>query len=128
MNKKTSTTTSLPPLIREYFDAQLLCTPAPKFGDNSEAIWQAYQNIIECLRKKVSKNPRRRARFDKLDTEFLELYGRTAIKEKEREAEKGNASERPFYYITVANKRDNEVFRRLKYRWKPASKKIWGNY
>lgn len=128
MNKKVSSIVALPPLVRQYFDAQLLSAPMPKFGDDADSIWRAYSNIIERLEKKVAYNTITQARFNILKNEFLEIYGRTATKEKECKGQSGNATEGPFYYITVSSKRDREIFSRLKFRTRSSSKRIWGNY
>lgn len=113
---------SLPPAITQSLDAKLLSYPLPKCREDCEDILKAYRNIIKSLQKKVKHNIITEKKFNELNTQFLELYGRTAIKEKERESEKGNNTKRPFYYITCPNKRDRHIFSRLKYRFSSCSK------
>lgn len=123
--KKTASKTSRPPPIAQYFSKTLLASPMPKWGDDCETIWTAYQRVIDSLKKKVSNISVASERFNKLNEEFLEIYGRTASKEKELKDEGKNPTEGPFYYITVPNNRDQKIFRRLKLRTKDSSKYQW---
>lgn len=106
------TNTVLPPLIKQYFHSILLSLPTPKFCDDDETLWKIYL----LLKKQINKK-----RFNKdillsmsYEKEFLEIYERIMEKKKEFEAKTGKEKWKPFYYITFADRRRQQIFDRLR--------------
>jgi hypothetical protein len=118
----------MPPLIKEYYSAKLLGIPAPKLREDSETLWHVWQNIEKFLWYKLRSCPAKKVKCEKLKQEFMELYERTKIKEKERESEKRHPTQMPLYYITRLGKQDEEAFRSSLYRWRGEPSKVGRRY
>jgi len=103
--------TVIPPKILEYYSHILLNNPI-KFRDDLEKIWNMYLYVKKILYKKV-KN---KIKLEELDKEFLEIYERAKKKEKDINTKTENKTKMPFYFITMPNKGDQNIFDRLRYK------------
>ncbi len=65
--------------------------------------------------KKAYHDPIRRDKCVKLQKEFLELYERAKIKEKDVEGKAKNKTQGPLYCIIFPDKRDENIFRGFRY-------------
>ena len=112
---KITTKSVLPPPIVQYYDRVLLSKPYIS-GDCCARLMRIFRWIEGKLAKKISSCPKRRARYLKLEEEFLELYERAKTKEEELEAKGENPTKVPFYRIRGIDKRHERVFDRLRFK------------
>ncbi len=110
------TITSLPPLIQEHFSADLLSIPV-KLRDSTETLWKMYVYIKTKLMHKANYNPFWKAKCERLEKEFLELYEQAKAKEKDIKAKTGNEAKEPFYYIGITDRRHENIFKGLRYSY-----------
>lgn len=115
VNNLIKTTTSIPE-ISQHYNKNLLSTPIPKFCDDSERLWRVYMYIKSKLEKKCNSNEIRKNRFERLEKEFIPLYERAKIKEKELEEKTGKPNKGPFYYISEPDKYHKKIFNRLRFK------------
>lgn len=113
---KVTTTCSIPPPILQCFNACLLSTPAPLLRESSKDLWRVYQYIVNKLQKKCKNLPKKKALFEQLQREFLELYERIKEKEKDLKTDTKHPTQRYFYHFSSPNRNDEKVFRGLMFR------------
>lgn len=106
------TITILPPSIKQIFSTNMLSSPYPKFGDGVHTLEKMIQ---ECkkLFYKFRNNPRKKERCENLMQEIISLYERAKIKEEERSTEKDHKTQGFGYFVTIPEKMDREIYRRL---------------
>jgi hypothetical protein len=121
------TTTTIPPQIHQYFTEKMLSLPTPKMRDDSATLRRVYFWIKTKLMKKCVKYPEWKKECEQLEKQFVELYERTLAKEKELETEKGHKTQEPFYWITVANRSNQAIFRGLQRNSNQISLELWRN-
>ena len=107
------------PEIKTYFDKDLLSI---KFtlGDCLEKLDEIYKNI-KAEAEKFRKHPSEYIRWKKLEKQYLELYERTKAKKEKQEGKAKNRTQRPFYYITMPNRRGERLLFGLRFARKKAS-------
>ncbi|SRR5216684_989022 len=113
---KITTMSSLPPLIQQSFNSNLLSSPSPSFRQTSKALLYVYNYIETRLAKKVNENSIRKQKYENLKNQFLELYERIKTKEKELEGKTEHFTQRPFYFTILSNRIQQSFFTRLEYR------------
>lgn len=102
--------TTLPPEVRQHFDALLLSTPLPEFRDNLKLIWRMYLFIKQKLMKKANYNENTKKRAERLEQEFLELYERAKTKEEKLGEKAENEAKGLFYHINLPNRGFENIF------------------
>lgn len=108
------TKVNLPPEIIERFSEILLeCTPV--YRDTSQILEKIYFYITKRLMKKSNYNPKWRAECEKLEEEFIELYERAKIKEKDAKTKEKNKTQEPMYRITFPNSSHGAIFDYFRY-------------
>ncbi len=106
----------LPPAVAQNYEAVLLCAPRPDFRDSSRTLERIKKYIIEKLLYRAGSNPIRKALCENLLKEFEELYERAKVKEKELKEKANHFTQRSFYSFKSVGRKDEEFFRRLKFR------------
>ncbi len=99
----------MPPQIVQQFSSALLSNPM-KFNDDLDLFARIHFYINNKLMKKAKYNAIWEERCDKLEKEFLELYERAKVKEKESKKAYKNKTQEPFYRISFDNKSDENIF------------------
>lgn len=126
------TTSINPPIIKQLFSKRLLGGHYPKFRESSSDLLSVYNYLLNLLKKKTKsgKNDLKKKECEKLIKEFNELYASILTKEKEREAEKGHFTQRPFYWIPSVGSKGEPLFKRLEFRamFKRMENKFWKDY
>jgi hypothetical protein len=109
------TTTSPPPMITQHFSSSLLSIPIP--GDNLERLWRIYSYIKKKLIHKSFHDTIWKQECNQLEQEFLELYERTQIKEKDTKTKTKNKTKEPFYRFKITNRSHENIFDGLRYKY-----------
>ena len=117
MNQQIKTVNNLPPEIKQIFSYHLLAEA--KIGDSLESMIESYIYILNKLNHKVNNDPKRLQKFEEAKKEFLEVYERAKTKEKNLEATATVKTKRPLYFIEGLNKRDENLFKRLRSKRRP---------
>jgi hypothetical protein len=98
-----TTTSHLPPLIKESFSKPLLCFPRIKFNEDEEDLYRWYKFI-----KKKIKNENQK----ELEKKFLEIYAQ--IEKEIHESKIRNETQEPFYRITLFNRSRGKILEGIK--------------
>lgn len=106
----------LPPQIIVNFNRDLLSGLCPKFCHDSENLHRIYKHILYLMKKKGHYSSGKVAKTEKLLKEYLELYERIKVKEKDEKAASKNGNPRLFYYFPSIAGQGQDVFQRLIYR------------
>jgi hypothetical protein len=106
------TTKSHPPSIPMRFNPQLLSTPT--FGFSAKKLLK----IAEFLKKKVNSNefkkfPATLTKLKQQHQQFMELYERAIIEEKQAKEKKGLKTHWLGYRPRLVNRNDQRLFERL---------------
>jgi hypothetical protein len=123
----TQTVSSIPLSIHQYFSSKMLSLPCPKLRDDSETLRRVYLWIKTKLMKKCAKYPEWKRECEQLEKQFLELYERALAKEKDLEAKEGYKTQESFYWITISDRRSDNIFRRLKLESYKIPFELWRN-
>lgn len=104
----------VPPIIQQYYNRMLLCTPTLKFGDACHTFEFMWKQALK-LWYKLDANPKRKERCERLKQEILEIYERAKIKEKERESQKDHKTQEFGYFVALPKVLDRDVHARLRF-------------
>ncbi len=111
-----TTVFALPPQIRQRYDAMLFTYSTLLFRDNSRHLLSVYDYINNKLIKRVESQPKRKELCSDLKKEFEQLYARILQKEEDLKEKTDHHTQRPFYRFKDADRKSEEIFRRLRYK------------
>lgn len=100
------------PEILSSFDRNLLSIPILDFRDSIRKIdplWKYYKKYLSNKRDGMNGCEKLKQK----ELEFIELYERIKIKEKELEGQKEHFTQRPFYHFRNIDKKDEQLLLRL---------------
>lgn len=115
---KVTTITTLPSLVLQSFNAQLLSNPMPKFYDDSETLLQIYTYILYKLYRRCLYSSQKIKQFELLEKQFLELYERAKAKEAKYEKENGQSFQRPFDFFIYTGRNNKGIFEKIRFKCK----------
>lgn len=99
----------LPPSIKEFFNICLL-TKLGKLYDDCTDLEVLYKYIKEKANKKLKNLSEKRRKFEALEKQFLDLYERAKIKEKECEEKGKDVGKGPFNYLKYSGRSYRGVY------------------
>lgn len=112
----------LPPSIKEFFNICLL-TKLGKLYDDCTDLELLYNYIKEKANKKLKNLPEKRRKFEVLEKQFLELYERAKIKEKECKEKGEDVGKGLFDYLKYSGRNYQGVYWEIRIRARYRRKK-----
>lgn len=115
---------TMPPEIKQDFDAILLRRAAPKLCEDSADLDKIYE-YVSYLAYKFRKCPKKWEKFETLRYRYRYIYGEIRKQEKILKKETGYSVKMSFYWHRIPDKGRGRVFEMVKQKARRYKSKAW---